>query len=212
MSFQNQDQTEFVNWKKSAFSINSFFTIDPEFQLRETLKIESGNQLKWFMWLNEHLVNLKLQSNFENPILYDLRAAKLPMQKLFKMMLLKLYNSPLISTQKWEVYPQIRVFPKWARFDYDPIKNANFGRGWKFWDSPPQFVVKSSWGEWAAGNCNCFLFIQFEFKVNYVALIQILKAKREATKANEIGGSLFSWHGLFVGVPETKGKTKGGLV
>ena len=47
MSFQNQDQTEFVNWKKSAFSINSFFTIDPEFQLRETpLKIESGNQLK----------------------------------------------------------------------------------------------------------------------------------------------------------------------
>ena len=60
--------------------------------------------------------------------------------------------------------------------------------GWKFWDSPPQFVVKSSWGEWAAGNCNCFLFIQFEFKVNYVALIQILTAKREATKANEIGG------------------------
>ena len=101
-------------------------------------------------------------------------------------MLLKLYNSPLISTQKWEVYPQIRVFPKWARFDYDPIKNANFGRGWKFWDSPPQFVVKSSWGEWAAGNCNCFLFIQFEFKVNYVALIQILKEKQQ--KQMKLGG------------------------
>ena len=135
------------------------------------------------------------------------------MQKLFKMMLLKLYNSPLISTQKWEVYPQIRVFPKWARFDYDPIKNANFGRLEVLRFTTAICSKESSWrATSAAGNCNCFLFIQFEFKVNYVALIQILKAKREATKANEIGGSLFSWHGLFVGVPETKGKTKGGLV
>ena len=63
MSFQNQDQTEFVH-----FPLILVLLLIQNFSWEKLLilKIESGNQLKWFMWLNEHLVNLKLQSNFES--------------------------------------------------------------------------------------------------------------------------------------------------